>query len=51
MGAKPPKRNPIAQDLRTPKYRKSVVPDKKKKADKEKCRRENTAVLKDDPAP
>lgn len=34
----PPKRNPIARDLRTPKYRKRVVPDKKKKADKEMCR-------------
>ena len=29
---------PIAKDLRTPKYKKRVVPDKKKKGDREKCR-------------
>lgn len=37
---KPPKkRNNIARDLWTPKYRKRVVPDKKKKADKNECRK------------
>jgi hypothetical protein len=46
--SQPPKRNPIAQDLRTPKYRKRVVPDKKKKADKERCRRESTDIRKKD---
>lgn len=36
---KPPKeRNNIARDLWTPKYRKRVVPDKKKKFNKGICR-------------
>lgn len=38
--SEPPKRNPIAADLRTPKYKKRVVPDKKKKESREKCRKD-----------
>lgn len=34
MAKDPPKRNSIARDLWTPKYRKRVVPDKKKKESK-----------------
>ena len=37
---KPKEPNPIAKDLRSPKYKKRVVQDKKKKEDKEKCRKE-----------
>lgn len=33
------KKNPVAKDLRTPKYRKRVVEDKKKKANKYKARK------------
>lgn len=33
------KSNPIAKDLRTPKYRKRVMTDKKKKASKYKARK------------
>lgn len=36
------KRNEIVRDLRTPKYKMRVVPDKKKKEDKEKCRTKNS---------
>lgn len=39
----PPKRNLIAKDLRTPKYRGRVVADKKKKSNKYKCREKNHA--------
>lgn len=39
----PPKRNLIAKDLRTPKYRVRVVADKKKKRNKYKCRGKNHA--------
>jgi hypothetical protein len=38
-----PKRNLIAKDLRTPKYRARVVADKKKKRNKYKCRGKNHA--------
>ena len=38
-----PKRNLIAKDLRTPKYRERVVADKKKKRNKYKCRGKNHA--------
>lgn len=31
---------PIAKDLRTPKYKKRVVPDKKKQDSKRLCRKE-----------
>lgn len=34
------KRNPIAKDLRTPKYAPRVVKDKKKEASRNACRKE-----------
>lgn len=33
------RRNPIARDLRQPKYRPRVIPDKRKQESKRACRR------------
>lgn len=49
MGKKKKGKNqgsPIVKDLRTPKYKKRVVPDKKKLQDKNKCKEE----IEDEPA-
>lgn len=42
MSENPPKRSLIHKDLRTPKYKKRVIPDKKKEEKRNLCRKDKS---------